>query len=614
MCIEEGSSSRFCKLGDRCKVQNVWYNIHTAKTVPNYICATTYSVCPYNHNMGGGTEIADYDNKYKTLLNHCQYLKHCSKKPDVPYIRTSDLEGALISGACFDLKGNSQNEYEYNGSLTPINKTKNFSAPIAQCFKETLENLLINKAGHTKCKSSDEEPDQNGNCSTGYNYKLGEIVVGQKSFFQTIQEHLQTAIKLVMTIAITVAGIAVLLSGTPWDKKTIIMFIVKLGLVSYFALGTAWQDYFFRGVSGTSTDLAQIFMRLDQDKTADDQDGCQFPRFNHAFVDGVTKGSKYDSPSYPLGKEYLQIWDMLDCKIAIALGFGPEVSVPNLIVMILAGLISNGLGLVFFIATFIFAFYLIALTVRALHIFLISSMAITIMIYVSPITITACLFKKTESIFKSWRTNLVGFVLQPVILFAYLGILITIFEKTMIGDAKFTGEGKANPKHIDCSVGDAGNNSIYCIFQFNNVQTNNALSPLGITLPVLFGMNQAKLATIIKAAFLMFIFTAFLDKITALAAQLVGGAELTSDSSGTTDIAKKALGVAQAVQSRGSRAVKKWGGKAAEKIGESLENKALDYNKKPTGKATREGGNKSGAANNEVQNNNNNGYSIGKTP
>lgn len=223
------------------------------------------------------------------------------------------------------------------------------------------------------------------------------------------------------------------------------------------------------------------------------------------------------------------------------------------------------------------------------------------MIYVSPITITACLFKKTESIFKSWRTNLVGFVLQPVILFAYLGILITIFDKTMIGDAKFTGDGKANPKHIDCSVGDAGNNSIYCIFQFNNVQTNNALSPLGITLPVLFGMNQAKLATIIKAAFLMFIFTAFLDKITALAAQLVGGAELTSDSSGTTDIAKKALGVAQAVQSRGSRAVRKWGGKAAEKIGGSLNNKASDYKTKPTGKATREGGDKSSKATNETE-------------
>ncbi|MES2678097.1 MAG: type IV secretion system protein [Pseudomonadota bacterium] len=600
MCIEEGGNYAFCKIGGRCRVRNVWYSIHEAKSVPNYICATTYSVCPYNHNMGGGTEIAQYDDKYKILLNHCQYLKHCSKRPDVPYIRTSDLDGAWISSACFDLKGDSQNEYQYDGPLTPLNKTRNFSAPIAQCFKETLENIFINKAGNTKCLSPDEEPDQDGNCKSGYFYKAGEVVAGQASFFQTIQDNLQTAIKLVMTMAVTVAGIAVLLSGNPWDKKTIIMFIVKLGLVAYFALGTAWQDYFFRGVSSASTDLAQIFMKIDQGVVLDqnnnglisndelmaynadssNRDGCQFPRYNYAFVDGVTQGDKYDPllASYPLGKEYLQIWDMLDCKIARSLGFGPEVSVPNLIIMILAGLISNGLGMVFFVATFAFAFYLIALTVRALHIFLISSMAITIMIYISPITITACLFKKTESIFKSWRTNLLSFVLQPVILFAYLGILITIFEHTMIGDAKFIGDGKANPKRIDCSSGNAGNNSIYCIFQFNNVQTNNALSPIGISLPVLFNMNQAKLNTIMKAALLMFIFTKFLDKIGELAEKLLGGVELKSGSKGAAESLAKAFGISKAITSRGSRGTKKWGGKLAGKVGGFVKSKVSGYN------------------------------------
>ena len=205
--------------------------------------------------------------------------------------------------------------------------------------------------------------------------------------------------------------------------ETIMMFIVKLGLVAYFALGTAWQDYFFQGISSISMDLSQIFMRLEPGQTEADRDGCQFPKYNYAFVEG-SNGSKYDNQSYPPGKEYLKIWDMLDCKIARALGFGPEASVPNLVIMILAGFLSSGFGLIFLVATFIFAFYLIALTVRALHIFLISSMAITIMVYVSPITITACLFKKTESIFTSWKTNLISFVLQPVILFAYLGILI----------------------------------------------------------------------------------------------------------------------------------------------------------------------------------------------
>lgn len=590
LCIEErdavtnSTNYEFCEEGQKCKVQYVWYSIAQAKQVPNFICAETYSVCPFNHRLGGGTEIKDYylrdsdfetvkdnngnpiENRYKVVTNHCQYLKHCAKKPDVPFIRTSDLNGAWISSACYDLKGDSQNNYGYTADLIPIN-TKNFSAPIAQCFKETLENMFVNRAGKSKCSNSDEEPNADGICSSGYFYKKGEVMPGP-SFFQTIQNNLRGAIRMAMTIAVTIAGFAVLLSGKPWDKKTIMMFVVKLSLVAYFALGTAWQDYFFEGVSSVSTGIADIFMKFENNVVPEKLDGCQFPKYNYAWQEGMV-GSRYDIAAYPPEKEYLKIWDTLDCKIARALGFGPEVSVPNLIIIIVAGLISNGLGLIFFIATFIFAFYMIALTVRALHIFLISSMAITILIYVSPITITASLFKKTEGIFKSWRTNLLSFVMQPLILFTYLGMVIIFFDHIMIGDARFTGNGQDAPKQIDCSADDpntagtAGDNSIYCIFKFNNIRNNNSLSPLGIIVPELFNMNQQKVNTIIKAAFLMFVFAKFIDKIIDLAVKLAGGSFLKSNSMNVGDGLIKAYGTSSAIQSRGSRGAKKWGEKLA---------------------------------------------------
>lgn len=571
ICIEESGGHEFCKIGERCKVKDVWYEIYSGKIEPNYICAKTYSVCPYNHNLGGGTEIANRDDDNQDiLLNHCQYLKHCAKIPGSPYIRTSDLDGGWISSACFDLKGDSQNNYGYTADLLPVN-TKNFSAPIAQCFKETMENIFVNKAGHTQCSSIDEKPDKNGNCESGYYYREGEVIAGQKSFFQNIQEHLQTAIKIVMTIAVTIMGIGVLLTGSPMDKKTLLMFITKLGLVAYFALGNAWQDTFFVNLSKISMDVAQIFMRVEAEPDPAKNDGCQFPKYNVHFKDG-SSGSKYDSPAYRIGKEYLGIWDTLDCKIAVALGYSLNASVPNLIMMILGGLLTGGLGIIFFVATLIFAFYLIALTIRALHIFLMSAVSIVIMIYISPITITASLFKRTESIFKNWRTNLVSFILQPVILFAYLGILITIFDKVIIGDATFTGDGKNVPKQINCSSGNASNNSIYCIFRIADIKTNNSMAPIGVGLPVLFNMNEQKLFTIINAAFIMFILTKFLDQITALAQKLLGGSELQSDTPGSMDMLAKAYGVASAVQSRGTNAVAKWGGRAASGVSSNAKN------------------------------------------
>ncbi|MFT7099324.1 MAG: type IV secretory pathway VirB6-like protein [Rickettsiales bacterium] len=315
-------------------------------------------------------------------------------------------------------------------------------------------------------------------------------------------------------------------------------------------------------------------------------DGCQFPKYNYADKNPDTT---YDNPSYPPGKEYLKIWDMLDCKIARALGFGPEVSVPNLVIMILAGILTGGLGIIFFIATFVFAFYLIALTVRALHIFIMSSIAISILIYISPLTISACLFEKTKDIFNGWKENLISFVFQPIILFVYLGLVIVIFEKVVIGDAQFIGSGRDSPKSISCSVGNAANNSIYCIFGFNLMRNieGDGLDFLGIYLGSLFGMTEEKMFTIIKAAFLMYILTKFLDQIPDFAQRLLGGMALSSSSVGAGRALYKSYGASRAVQSRGSRGTRKWVPKIIGKVGRSnsssLQNNLTGKTSKKTG-------------------------------
>lgn len=723
MCIEDSrgllfsGTHGFCKKGRDCSLSGIVYNIYESKNVSNRLCASTYSVCPYNHNLGGGSEDpgtvenplgVQYDNKFGISLNHCQYLNHCSVIPDKPYIRTNKLDGGWISSACFDLQGDSQNKYSYSADLLPLNKTKNFSAPMAQCFKETMENMFLNKAGNTKCTNPDESPDADGNCDGGYIYKEGEFIDGQVSFFQIIQTKLQSIIKVVMTLAVVMLGIKILLTGEALERKVISMFIIKLGLVSYFALGTAWQDYFFKGVSSISADLSTIFMKVDEnynvvtydstnfkeefrddvrnlffaitkenitrDLTTDEAnfesvfngcrsssltwsqstfclndlrsflitkgsngapnmneinlgetdakilnininraitelrttnmtpfsfsesylsdanhqylDGCQFPKYNYADKNPDTT---YDNPSYPPGKEYLKIWDMLDCKIARALGFGPEVSVPNLVIMILAGILTGGLGIIFFIATFVFAFYLIALTVRALHIFIMSSIAISILIYISPLTISACLFEKTKDIFNGWKENLISFVFQPIILFVYLGLVIVIFEKVVIGDAQFIGSGRDSPKSISCSVGNAANNSIYCIFGFNLMRNieGDGLDFLGIYLGSLFGMTEEKMFTIIKAAFLMYILTKFLDQIPDFAQRLLGGMALSSSSVGAGRALYKSYGASRAVQSRGSRGTRKWVPKIIGKVGRSnsssLQNNLTGKTSKKTG-------------------------------
>ncbi len=576
----------FCPIGSRCNVKGIWFDAYQAKTKQNYVCAKTYSVCPYNHPVGGGTEVYDADN----TKNDCQYMNHCSILPISPYVTRSSLAGAFFDSSCKDLRGDSQNTYGYASNLVPVN-VRGFSAPMAQCFKETIQNIFFNRAGSTSCIDPNETPDLNGECSSGFKYKKGESLssyqktLGQSgdSFLVRIQKSLQDSIKMALSIAIMFFGVSILIGDNLITKQKIVPLAVKIGVVMYFATGVEWQNWVVNGIIDGSAQLSDIMFRTESltgttqtegelsdgtkivkyvtDNSVDKSklDGCQFPRYNYA---DPNESTRYNFGAYPPGKEYIRIWDTLDCKIARALGYGIEVSVPNLVMMILGGFLTGGAGIVFLLATFAFAFFLIALVIRALHIFVLSIMSIIILFYISPIMFTLFLFNKTKGMFEKWWKNIMGFALQPMILFAYLGIVLTFFDTVLIGDATFIGDGKSVPKQVVCS-GEAVNKSIYCIFNppvsgsNGSIKNNDQLKIIGIGLPVLANMNQTKVATLIKAAILFFILMSFMDKITDFAKTLVGGEGLSSNAMKASDMMKNAYGIASGVQRRGMGLLKK---------------------------------------------------------
>ena len=566
---------KFCKIGSRCNVGDIVFEIYESKKNINYACAKTYSVCPYNHLLGGGTEEKKYDdNDHNKVVNYCQHMNHCSKIPILPHINQSSLEAGYISQACRDLKGDSQNSYGYSAQLLPLN-TRGFSAPMAQCFKETMQNIFLHKAGHTKCINPDESPIE-GECVSGTIYKIGESLPGE-SFFLKIQNSLQGVIKIMLMASVVAFGFAVLLAvpNMHINKKVLMGYILKISLIMYFVIGDAWQYGFMTGIIGSSNLLSDIAFKVDESGPANKLDGCQFPRYNYSDDNPQTK---YNNPKYPPGLEYLRIWDVLDCKIARALGFGPEVSVPNLLLSIVGGFFTGGYGIIFFVATFIFAFFLISAAIKALHIFIMSITSIIILLYVSPIVISLAFFEKTKSIFSGWLKQLLGFALQPMILFAYLGILVSLLDYTILGSATFSPSmvevngaqvedvhGRIAPKKISCA-GNAENDSLYCIFRISEIKNFDGFETLGLGVPMLTSMNSEKFSTIFKAAIIMFIFSSFFDKISDVASALVGGSTLKSDwGSSAFGIMQQANNIARGVQERGINSANKYLGIAAGK-------------------------------------------------
>jgi type IV secretion system protein VirB6 len=181
-----------------------------------------------------------------------------------------------------------------------------------------------------------------------------------------------------------------------------------------------------------------------------------------------------------------------------------------------------------------------------------SIVGVILLIYVSPLTITCALFERTKGIFENWWKQMLGFILQPMILFAYLGLLLTVFDDLFIGDAKFK-PGTNGAPTIDCTSNAIANtnpneNSVYCILNLAKYKNYTGLELFDLALPVLTSLNKEKINTLSRAAIVMFVFLKFLDKITTVAKKLVGGVELKDDS--TSNLQNQFKKVAKGVQTR----------------------------------------------------------------
>jgi hypothetical protein len=621
--VEEGSgfnlykeSRVFCKAGELCVINGITFS---TKFIDNnrMICAESYSVCPYNFTLSGGTEYCDFyrDGKWNSssgrwdmitsediedgncsdkseirnedctfnsksgkCRNYCQYLTHCTTVSSADYNYNSSLGSPYFANACLNFVGDSQNKVSYNGMI--IGRQRHFSAPIAQCMRETMENLFYNRAGHSKCSSVNEYPAADGTCVNGYirdgdfEYQQGNIV-SSRSFFVQIQDNVKDIVKMILILSITFYGFNILiLKNDIRNKKDILTYLLKIGLVLYFATGTAWQDVLFEGVYGTSSELGRIVFKIDVGTDEKKRDGCQFGKQT------LPNGTIYDSGrNYPEGKEYLAIWDTLDCKIMRYLGFGPQASAANIASLILASMMGPA-GIYFALSVLFLGLMFLAATMRALHIFLSSCIAIILMIFISPIIIPTVLFAKTADIFKNWVKELISFCMQPMILFAYIAFMVIVIDRSLIGSATFVGPGPH--KGISCekycknaddtiepnstdgslpSCTETGqrmvnplDDSVACLIGFDSFGKFPGLEIFGLSIPILKNLLEEnvkqRILTILKGAIVMYLVYKFMDEISGITARLIGGSDLPGSPRNAFSTLQKIAGAAESIRKR----------------------------------------------------------------
>ena len=563
---EIGSSN--CSLGDFLDMP-VLYKAYKHPLNDKYVCARSYSVCPYNFTVGTGTfmtgtDIDHQDDASLELLSNigigfasgknrqrnangysdCQHLNHCSIIPgdrqDIDYGVLHDKDSYFISSACVDGRGDSQNYHFQNNLLSTVIEMKSITAPLAQCFVETFENLLLNKYGRDAGDNS---------------YRKGDAR-RLPAFFDVLQGNLQEILRVIMICALMLIGYRILLAGGI-EKKEVMTFILKLAFVMYFVSGNAWKAVFSEGLIAVSTELSSSLIMIDKDDiniypnqseldqlkvtiidggvsdkvikiTMDNDlqiDGpseinkpneagittannngtidlfqlkskpengyyfkrdsgiynisnnhiCKFPRYN-AKKDGV------DTPSYPIGNEYLKVFDTLDCMIGYSLGISAISNGSSFIGAVTMSFLNGFIGMAFAIASLFFAFSLLSVAIKTLSIFVMCLIYLSMLIYVSPITITCILFGRTKDIFNAWFSALVSYSIQPALIFIFAGLFISIFNHTIVKeDVRFeyqitnqnsqaitTNERlpfiNCNDWKLDNKVSKPSKTSVYCFF------------------------------------------------------------------------------------------------------------------------------------------------------
>ena len=151
-------------------------------------------------------------------------------------------------------------------------------------------------------------------------------------------------------------------------------------------------------------------------------------------------GCYFHPGEYQKGDQYLAIWDTMDCKIRLYLGFGS--SKWGILGLILSSVVTGAWGMYLAIATLAFGIFVFILAANILYMFVFSSFLLVLLVFVSPITITLSLFSATRGVFNDWFKEFMSFALQPIILFFYMAFAILMFDKFMIGDALFIDEQK----------------------------------------------------------------------------------------------------------------------------------------------------------------------------
>jgi type IV secretory pathway VirB6-like protein len=386
-----------------------------------------------------------------------------------------------------------------NGKTHSQNKIFNISATSVECINDAITSVFV-----TGCQGS-----------TGYINTL-----------PTFQKDMQGAVTGALILYVIIFGMRMIIGQEMPNKGELFMFIMKLILVMYFSIGlpagsnAARNGDLTQSTNGVQDIIIPGFTALSQTLSG-------FV-FNSASNSGLCDFSK--NSNYGVEHQYLSLWDSFDCRIAYYLGF---ISYDNNLhsvhivfsVIFFVSIISFLCGQVFLsILLILFAAFLISMVVFLVNFFVISLVGLMITSYFAPLFVPMALFKPTKGYFDGWLKLLFVFALQPVIITAFMAMLMGALDQSLFTGCTWKQDGiywsLSNPNDATCSK------SIGAMMFFNTGATKDiTINLVFIQFPGAM-LDPMLLIPLLTFVLCLFLFYNFAQRIGGFAAELVGAPNL----------------------------------------------------------------------------------------
>jgi type IV secretion system protein VirB6 len=500
---------------------------------------------------------ANKDKDYKTVIKN----KEKENKIFVGY----DNKGCFqehISEACYNQAGSK--------ALAPLPIT----SMIVQCIKESLDNLVAGTSSN-----GDILRDNTGQA--------------KGSFISIAQKRLKNTVTAVLVLALMLFSIKVMAGGVQKPQE-MYMLIIKFALVMYFTTGGAMQHYYGQ-LTKLSNGLSEIVLKA----SSESKNICNY----EAGKDYEYMGSDGKKISY----SYLAPWDRLDCRILFYLGAplegiegkaiaGSAALAPILLgaapillaVGSIIGVIFAGGQILIFLVCILMAILMMMTILWICYTFVLSLVALSVIVILSPLFIPMVLFQHTKGYFDGWVKELITYSLYPVMIFAFLSFMFIACDKIYYKNLTFEKkeitipilDNKKQWFQLE-TVSDSQGNPIS---QCDKAENENALacalqnysfkksSILGIFDFTYMEFGSSLLGELLKLALVLFLFYHFLSILPGMAAELAGNNRSALASGATPQqmmskavsaaksVAGGAAGVAKAATSKAASMAQRSGG------------------------------------------------------